>query len=371
MALPAMARALADEGIDVDVATTDDDGPGRRIAGAGDGRPAQRNGFHLFQFPKQTEFYKISLPLRKWLRSHAGDYAIVHIHAVFSFSTIAAARAARAHRRPYIIRPLGILNTWGMENRRRWIKSLSFRLLDKPLLDHAAAMHYTSEEERLQAEQLGLRSPGHVIPLGIDLTGSEHLPSAEIFGDAFPQTRGRDIVLFLSRLDPKKGLDLLLDAFALASRQNPNAHLVVAGSGAKEFTAAMQRRAVDLGLSGNITWAGHLDGDVKRSAFAAAKLFVLPSSSENFGIALLEAMAAGVPCISCTEVALAAEAAKSEAVAISDRSPKSFSECMIRLLNDAHERQRLSNAGRSLAGRDYSLGAMGGKLRRLYESILA
>ena len=100
--LPVMARALADRGIEVDVACTDDDGPGRRLAGIPLEVAVQRNGFRVFYFPKQTDFYKVSLPLMTWLEEHVSEYDVVHVHAVFSFSTIAAGRAARRHGVPYI-----------------------------------------------------------------------------------------------------------------------------------------------------------------------------------------------------------------------------------------------------------------------------
>ena len=104
------------------------------------GEVLERDGFMVRFFKRQTTFYKVSLPLRAWLRSHAGDYDLLHNHAVFSFAPLAAARAARRAQVPYIMRPLGLLNTWGMENRRRWVKSLSFRLFDRPALDQAAAV---------------------------------------------------------------------------------------------------------------------------------------------------------------------------------------------------------------------------------------
>lgn len=371
IALPAMARALANEGIKVDVACTDDDGPGRRTGVKGGGAPVDRDGFRLFQFPKQTEFYKASLPLMSWLNQHMSEYDVAHIHAVFSFSTIAAARAARAARVPYIIRPLGILNTWGMENRRRRIKALSFRLLDKPLLDHAAAMHYTSTQERIEAEKLGLRAPGHVIPLGIDLSPFDSLPAAAVFTDAFPETKDRDMLLFLSRIDKKKGIDLLLDAFALIASASPRAHLVIAGDGPADLTSALKLQARGLGIDDRITWAGHLDGSMKLAAFSAARLFILPSSSENFGIALLEAMAAGVASLSCKEVALAAEAAPDEAVMLADRTAESFSSRALHLLRDDGARRHLAETGHRIARRDYSLHAMGAKLLQLYQNLVA
>lgn len=366
-----MARALAAEGIEVDIATTDDDGPGRTMADACRTSPGQRDSSRVFFFPKQTEFYKASLPMRTWLHAHVKDYAVVHVHGVFSFASMVAPRAARAARVPFIIRPLGILNSWGMENRRRRIKALSFRLLDKPLLDAAAAIHYTSTAEHLQAMQLGIRAPGHVIPLGIDLSPFDNLSDTRVFYGAFPSARNRDVILFLSRIDKKKGIDLLVDAFALVLKERPGAHLVIAGDGDAAYAAAMRNRATSLGIASGITWAGHLEGEMKLAAFAAAKLFVLPSSSENFGIALLEAMAAGVASVSCSEVALAADSAPAHAVALAERTPQSFSSQTLRLLCDEPARRDLAHAGSALARSEYSLTAMGAKLRKLYENIIS
>jgi hypothetical protein len=98
-----MARALRAEGVEVDVATTDDDGPGRRLP-VGPG-PVERDGFRVWHFPKQTEFYKVSLPLARWLNRRVREYDLMHIHTVFSFATVAAARAAQHRHR---IRQVGV-----------------------------------------------------------------------------------------------------------------------------------------------------------------------------------------------------------------------------------------------------------------------
>jgi glycosyltransferase involved in cell wall biosynthesis len=235
---------------------------------------------------KQTEFYKVSLPLRRWLREHVADYDVVHVHAVFSFASSAACAAARAAGVPFIVRPLGVLNSWGMQNRRRWVKSLSFRWLDKPLLDAAAAIHFTSQAEADEAAELSIRARPAVIPAA---------------------SSGRNF-LFLSRIDPKKGLELLLDAFATSRAGRQGWQLVVAGAGDKPYEDALKERARASGISDRVLWTGFLEGDQRLAALAACQVFVLPSSSENFGVALLEAMAVGLPCISTEGVALAREA---------------------------------------------------------------
>lgn len=361
-ALPAMARALRAEGVEVDVVTTDDDGPGRRLPiGSG---PVEREGYRVWSFPKQTEFYKVSLPLARWLNRHVRDYDLVHIHAVFSFATVAAARAARRAGVPYLVRPLGVLNRWGMEQRRPWLKAASFRLLDKPLLDRAAGLHFTSVQERDEAAGLGLRAPVRVLPLGFDLAEFEVLPPASVFHAAFADTAGLPLVLYLSRLDPKKNLEGLLEAWA----QVPGpARLVLAGAGDAAYAAGLREHAARLGLGERVLWTGRLEGELKRAALAAATLYVLPSLSENFGIALLEAMAAGLPCVSTPGVALAAEA--EDAVRVVAPEPAALATALRDLLADSEERARLGAAARELARRKYTLLAMGRELKAWYEEV--
>jgi glycosyltransferase involved in cell wall biosynthesis len=291
----------------------------------------------------------------------------VHIHAVFSFSTIAAAFAARRHGVPYIVRPLGVLNRWGMEHRRRWIKRLSLLLLDRPVLRRAACIHYTSEQEARQAAPLNLRARLAVIPLGLDLADFDHLPLPEIFANQWPVTRERNVILYLSRIDPIKGLETLLDAFAKVVQQQPQALLVIAGAGDSSLQKSLRAQAKALGIEKDVLWTGHLERSEKLAALASATLFVLPSRSENFGIALLEAMASGLPCISTPGVALAVESAS--AVALTPIEPQALAATMSRLLEDPVERRRLSTAARQRAQEHYSLTAMSRSLMDLYQSV--
>jgi glycosyltransferase involved in cell wall biosynthesis len=369
-ALPAIARSLQSHGVQVHVATTDDDGPGRRKAGISPGQEIpQEGGWTVRYFPKQTEFYKVSLPLRRWLREHAADYDVVHVHALFSFASLAGARAALGSHVPYIIRPLGVLNRWGMENRRRWAKALSFRMLELPLLKRAAAVHYTSRMELEDAARFGLGNRQTVIPLGIDLAPFDTLPPAAMFGRAFPEVAATRNLLFLSRVDVKKGLDLLIAAFGLIAPKHADLRLIICGEGDPTLLAALRQQAEVLGLKGRITWAGQVSGEMRLAAFAAAEMFVLPSHSENFGIALLEAMAADLPCISTDQVALAVDAARVSAVMIAQQDPPRLAQAIEELLASETKRQQLSQAARRLAREDYSLEAMGRGLYRLYQDV--
>ena len=369
-ALPAMARALLPHEIRLIAATTDDDGPGRHLSRVTHGVETPQDGWSALYFPKQTEFYKVSLPLRGWLRAHVTEFDVVHIHAVFSFASLVAGHAAAAQGVPYIVRPLGVLNRWGMENRRKLVKALSFRLFDLPMLKKAAAMHYTSRMEMEDAARFGLTNLQRVIPIGIDLAPFDSLPPRSVFSAHFPETAATRNLLFLSRIDEKKGLDLLIAAFAKISPTQPNTRLIICGDGDPALIGKLKTMATAGGVADRITWAGQVTGELRLAAFSAAELFVLPSHSENFGIALLEAMAAGLPCLSTDQVALAVEAAVVGAVCAVACEGSALSEALRSLLSDAGERARLAKAAKETATIRYSLKAMGAGLKDLYESVL-
>lgn len=379
VALPLMARSLAMQGIAVDVATTMSEADARS-RGIRFNNPVKHEGYTALYFRRQTGFYKISLPFLRWLEDHIHDYALLHTHALFSFAPLAGARLARRNGVPYIMRPLGLLNTWGMENRRRWAKALSFRLLEGPALNHASAIHYTSQAEEREAARLKLRSKPAVVPLGIDLEPFRALPDKEVFLTRFPAARDRRLVLFLSRLDPKKGIEVLLDAMSKLRTRSVSTNpadelaeplLVLAGDGSATYKDALKARISDLKLEDQVLWTGFLEGAERLAAFSAAQLFVLPSYSENFGIALVEAMAAGLPCIATTGVAAAKEMHMRDAgLVVEPGDACTLSRALQQLLDDPELRSRLGKKGMRLVTDAYSLSEMGTALKELYEASI-
>src|SRR5262245_54741759 len=210
MVIRAMARGQASRGLEVHVATTDDNGPDR-LAMPGSA-PLMEASVSYWIFPRQTRFYTFSWPLTRWLLRRVAEFDIVHIHALFSFASVMAAVSAKRRGIPYIIRPLGTLNRWGMPRRPPWPKRLSVRCIASRILKEAAGIQYTSEQEALEARQLGVDHGLLIVPNPVDLPAL--VPTRGSFRAAYPHLRdGGALVLFLSRLDPKKGLDLLLAAF--------------------------------------------------------------------------------------------------------------------------------------------------------------
>jgi glycosyltransferase involved in cell wall biosynthesis len=247
---------------------------------------------------------------------------------------------------------------------------LSLCLVERRILCGAAGVHYTSQQEQFEAAELGVRAPNAVVPLGIDLTPFAELPPRGWLRERVPGSAGRPVALFLSRLDPKKGLDLLLAAFARARSRRPDLVLVIAGSGDAGFERDIRRDAIRLGLGDSVYWAGFLSGPEKLAALTDADLFVLPSYSENFGVAAVEAMAAGLPVVISDRVGIYREVAAAGAGLVVPCQEEAVADAVLRLAGDSALRGELGARGRDLARRRFSIVAMTDNLVGMYGDFL-
>jgi glycosyltransferase involved in cell wall biosynthesis len=361
-ALRAMESALTGRGVTVETAATDDAGPGSHN-GRGGGAALREDGVTRRYFAKRTDFYKWAPDFARWISSAARDYDLLHLHALFSFTTTAAARAARRHGVPYVVRPLGTLDAWGLKQRRPWLKRASLRWIEAPLLRDAAAVHFTSEDEARQAATLRVPMRSAVIPLGIAMP-------APVPRHASPDGDGTVRALYLSRLAPKKNLEGLLDAFAQLRHELPQLQLTIAGDGDAHYAQALRDRAQALGLDDRVRWLGRVEGEAKRRAFEEADFFVLASHSENFGIAAAEALAHGLPCLLGRGVAISGDVVAAGAGLGTATGPEAIA-AGLRLMMPAATRASMSTHAARLARERYSLEAMGANLQQLYSSILA
>jgi glycosyltransferase involved in cell wall biosynthesis len=265
---------------------------------------------------------------------------------------------------------LGVLNRWGLENRRRFLKRCSLQLIELPILRGAAAIHYTAESEQREAATAhpAIGSlPSVIIPIPVG-PGAERDPAA--FYERFPTAVGRPVILFLSRLDRKKGLELLLLAFCEIRQRFPDALLVIAGSGEDAYVKTLQNNARALGCADAILWPGYVEGVEKAALLAGATVFVLPSFSENFGIAAAEALAAGVPSVLSEHVGFAEEAATKAAALIVPCEVSAITAAVARVLKDNDLREHLAKQGRAFVAARFSLAAVGAKLIELYRTIV-
>jgi glycosyltransferase involved in cell wall biosynthesis len=359
-----IVTGLASAGVDVHVATTTDACAGEIASRT----PAIESGVNYWYLPRQTGFYTFSWPLSSWLASNIGSYDLVHIHALFSFPSVAAAYWASRYRVPYIVRPLGTLNRWGFENRRPWLKYASFRCIEARILRGAAAVHYTTEEEQIEAERLPIRHRPVVIPNPYELPTFSRTGASLL--SRFPVLGGKTAILFLSRIHRKKGLDLLLPAFRELHKRHPEAVLIIAGDGESALVAELRVQARELRIGNHVSWVGFLSGEEKLDALRTSAVFVLPSYSENFGVAVIEAMAAGLPVVVSDQVAIHNEVQHAGAGLVCSCSPKSVATALCRILDDPIDARRMAAKGAAFASEHYSIPAVTARLIDLYNSIL-
>jgi glycosyltransferase involved in cell wall biosynthesis len=358
-ALGIIECALTEIGVAVTTLTTDHDLQPRRQSCV-----AESNGARRIYARKWLTRYKVAPGLVPQLMQAVAKHDVVHIHGLFSFAPTAATWVARRQRVPYVVRPLGALSHYGLSVRRRYLKALSMALIEGPMLRHAAAVHFTSRAEMEEAEALGLRVKGVVVPLGVE---AESGPPAAPFAHA--ALAGRRVILFLSRLDPKKNLEALIDAMALSPMLKSSCALIIAGTGESGYVASLQAKAAAAGLSDRIVWLGHVEGAQKRAAFATANVFVLPSFSENFGIAAIEALLAGVPCVLGEGVAIANEIEKAGGGLAITPEPDAISRALECIVGNEGLRSSMGARGAEFASREYSASTMTRRLLALYEEV--
>ena len=356
MAIVPMCRALQKRGVEVVLVTTD--AAMRKFEFC---QALDYEGVPAIFFPNQLgESFKYSRPLSVWLKQNVSGYELAHIHAIFNHSSVAAARECRKQRVPYVIRPLGTLDPWSMKQ-KALRKRLFWSLAGESMLSGAAAVHYTSVAEQTATEDLLGVNHGQVIPLGIE--------ALEDSVNGLRQDRSLSpYVLVLSRLHPKKGLDVLIDAFVpLAQRAEFDRwRLVIAGDGPTDYVSFLKRKAA--AVKERIVFTGWLEGERKEEMLRNASLLALPSYQENFGLCVMEALARSVPVLLSPHVNLADEIEEANAGWIAPVERQTLTETLAMLMSNPDELAKRGSAGKLLSQR-YSWERVATDLSNLYTQI--
>jgi glycosyltransferase involved in cell wall biosynthesis len=359
-ALIGMVRGVVREGLSVDVVTTPADRDGDLDVPL-NGFVEQDGARYRF-FPRQPpRSWTFSWPLTRWLYRHLGKYDVVHVHALFSYPTLAACHACRRRGVPYVLRPAGMLDPWCLAN-ARWKKSPYYALLERRNLAGAAAVHATSQAEAANIARLGFGEKTWVIPLAVDL------PDPAPRSEAPPAGAGLR-VLYLGRLHPKKGVPVLFRAIAAVRRGGVEVSLIVAGDGDPAYRERLLKNVRELGIEDQVQFIGFVDGPQKAAAFRAADLFVLPSYQENFGVAALEAMSYGMPVVVSDQVALATEILQANAgrvVPVDD--PLALAQAIV-AYRDPASRRESSLRVQGLVGTRFTNEAQARSLVELYRTL--
>lgn len=260
--------------------------------------------------------YGLSLNALRWLRAHAGSYDAIVVHGIWQFHSIAARHGAGRSRTPLFVFPHGMLDPWFQHTYplKHWKKRIYWALAERWVFSLAQAVLFTCRTELELAREPFLDRRTRLEATGFGIAPPpDDAAGATAFFDAYPGLRGKRILLFLSRVHKKKGCDLLISAFSRIASRYPNARLVIAGPGDDATLAAIDREVYARGIESQVVRTGMLTGALKWAALRAAEVFVLPSHQENFGIAVVEAMASATPVIITDRVNIWHEVAASGA----------------------------------------------------------
>jgi glycosyltransferase involved in cell wall biosynthesis len=359
---------LAKFGVDATLLTTNMDLAGRLDVPLN--QPVMRDGARciVHNVSPLGGRYGFAPGLVTTLRRTIRTYDLVHIHWLYDFSSIAAARVAMSTGVPFVVQPRGSLDPH-LFRKNRLVKRVYLATVGRPLLTRAAAVIFTAEEERRQAVYSHER-PEWIVPVGLDASRFERLPAPGTFRAAFPAIGG-PFLLFLGRLSPQKGLDLLLAAFQRLLASHPDLWLVIAGPDYRGYEAEVREMTRSLGLEHRVVFPGLLDHDAKLAALVDAERFVLPSYAENFGVVITEALACGLPVVISDKVNIHRELADAGVATVVQCTVESVAAGIRASLADNDLRPRMRTMGPAVVRARYTWDAIVPMLIEKYKELLA
>jgi glycosyltransferase involved in cell wall biosynthesis len=342
VAVHGLCRALVARGHEVHVFTTNVDGRGTLDVPVA--TPVDVDGVQVRYFPSPQPRLYWSPSMRRALHDEAGGFDVVHAHAVYLWPGVAAARAARRAHVPYVVSPRGMLVPELIARKSRVAKMLWLRLVERRGFAHASAIHFTSQLEWEDAKRVGIPLPSPlVIPNGVELPRRPDVP------------RDDRTLVFLGRVNWKKGLDRVIEALPRL-----NARLLIAGNDEENLTPKLRELAARAGA--DVEFLGPVYGADKDALLARASLFVLLSTSENFGNAVLEALAMETPVVLSAGVGLADEVVRANAGVIG-------LEAVPALLADPARRAIMGSNGRALVESRFAWPRVAREMEEAYCSL--
>lgn len=368
----AMNRQLVKKGIDVTVYTTCAGQDEKCVVNQQVDIDAVKVTY--FTFFKVLEFlgesgFQFSPALSRALDQTVKNFDMVYIVAVWNYPVLAAAYYCRKYAKPYILSPRGLLYPY-TAGKKSWKKQPYWLLAVRRAVNQAALIHYTTEDEALKTHPaLRLTNKWAVVACGVE---PDNLAGGikEDFIGQYPGLRNKKIILFLGRINWKKGLDILLKAFSILAKKRDDVRLCIAGKSDTTYQQKVYNIIRDTGIADKVIFTGMLDVSAKSDAYAAADIFVLPSYSENFGVAVAEAMSCGVPVIISDQVGIQKDVAASGAGMVIRTDEHSLLEAMEKLLQGSQIGKEMGCRGRQLVREKYSLDMTADGMIRMFRDLL-
>jgi glycosyltransferase involved in cell wall biosynthesis len=315
--------------------------------------------------PRRLAF---SPALLRALAAEARRCDVIHLHSLFLFPQWAGYRAALGAQVPYVVSPRGALDPF-LRTRGRRRKAIVDGLWQRRMFERAGAIVFTAAQEAdLASDVLPAEASRFVVPNPIDLRVFDVRRDGGRFRRRFLNGRVGPLVMNLGRISHKKGLDVLIRAFAVVNRQTPESLLAIVGPDDEGLQPKLETLAGAMGIADSVVFTGMLHGEEKLEALAAATVWALPSYTENFGVAVIEALAAGVPTVISPHVNIAPAAEAAGAVVVAPVHADAVAASLTALLADECERRQLAGRGHAFASR-FARPAVGALLAETYTRV--
>lgn len=332
------------------------------------------------ELPFEVEYVRENLPRSIFpsfsvgffnaIKKDAKNCDLFHLNGVFDFYSIVVSFS----NKPYALSLRGsfMKEAYKLTKFKALKKNIFMKLFGDRIINKASLIHVTCKEELENFLYFypDLREKVRIIPNGLDLSQFQCLPEKGKFFEKYPSLQDKKYVLFLGRINQKKGIDLLIEAFNMFSKES-DLYLVIAGEDDGDgYRNTVEKWVKSYGLENRVIFTGLLQGVDKLSAFVDAEVFVLPSYSENFGMAVVEAMACGTPVVISDRVGIAREVQRNNAGVIVETDAKSIYAGIKKILDDANLRKQISENGKKMVKKYYDTDIVADKMIEMYQEVI-
>ena len=309
-----------------------------------------------------------SKPLIKILSEEIHSHDLVHIHELWHFPHFAAYLSAKRAGKPYCISIHGHLSPWAL-NHKKLRKQMYMNVLQKRTISQASALHAITREEVSHIKALGFSTETRLIPNGIYHNTNLDVCNKSDFLQKYPSLKNKKVLLFLGRIHPVKGLDLLTEAFSEIVKRDPNIYLIIAGPDENGYKEHVQNLLKKTNTHLNCIFTGMLSEKDKAAALQAADLLVLPSYSEVMGIATLEGMDAGLPVV-ITEACQFPEVQNNGAGLVVPHNSNDLCNAILHILDNPNIAKQMGIIGKQLIANTYNWNCISDQYIDLYLDIM-